>query len=49
MNLAFLHPVFTWEGQSLGVTLLWILIPAGLVVFIVVRLIFHLLSRSKKH
>ena len=44
MNLTFLHPVFPWEGQSLEVTLLWILIPAGLVVFIIVRLLF----RSKK-
>jgi hypothetical protein len=40
MNLAFFHPVFPWEGQSLIVTLLWILIPAAFLVFGIVRLLF---------
>jgi len=44
MHFAYLHPVFPWEGQSLGVTLLWILIPVALVAYIIVRL----LSRSNK-
>jgi hypothetical protein len=44
MSIASLHPVFPWEGQSPGVTLLWIIIPVALVVFIVVRLI----ARGKK-
>lgn len=39
MTITYLHPVFPWEGQSLGVTILWILIPVALNVFAVVRLI----------
>jgi hypothetical protein len=40
MNFALFHPVFPWEGQSLLVTLLWILIPAAFLIFGIVRLIF---------
>lgn len=44
MSLLCLHPVFPWEGQSVLVTLLWILIPLALVLFIVARL----LARGRK-